>query len=326
MKRKYGFIFLITGIIMFILYGVYNYTNLFVSKKNPDNTIETIKYDYVKSHDMNEKTKITFRVIGNMIMNDYYSDDFYKYYTNSDNLSLTAYISDYKESIDDYESEKYDIFKSPYELKGQTVTSSDILCQYICKRYKVYNKDNTVSADNLKVYIKVSESEMFELSYHMNNEEFSNENIENTINSIKITNDAVYKFGEVVDNKLIINLKIQKEKTLDIILDSSKYEEVIKGSNSIHLTHILNTETNKTVALLIMLKKENSDFALDIDNYFNNGIKKESEVNGMKTYEYTLNDNKYYVIMIDDETALIIETKGESIDINDFTNIKVKGV
>ena len=71
--------------------------------------------------------------------------------------------------------------------------------------------------------------------------------MKNIINSVKVTNDAVYKFGEVVDDKLKINLKLQKEKTLDIILDSSKYEEVIKSNNSIHMTHILNTVTDNLI-------------------------------------------------------------------------------
>ena len=46
----------------------------------------------------------------------------------------------------------------------------------------------------------------------------------------------------------------------------------------------------------------------------------------MKIYEYSLNSNNYYVIMIGDEVALIVDGKEENIDINDFTNIKVKGV
>ena len=74
MNKKYGFIFLFLAIILFSMFALYNYTDLF-NKKTPipidsKNEENKIKYGYVKSHDIDSKIKISFPIEDNLVLED----------------------------------------------------------------------------------------------------------------------------------------------------------------------------------------------------------------------------------------------------------------
>ena len=328
MNKKYGFIFLVLGIIMFGLFGLYNYTKIFSNNtpnEKPEKKEEDIKYDYVKSHDIDDKTKISFPILSDLMIDEYYSDDFYKYYKNNNDFSLMTGVINLDGSIDEYNSNEENRYKG-YESQGMKVSRRSIECIYSCKSTQIYNKDNSIYMDEIKVYHLLSSNEVFELTFQQMNKKFDNNLIDEVINKIIITYDANYTSGAIVGDKLNINLRMSKNKSLIIKLDSNKYEEVIKDINTNRLTTIKEKNSDIELKLLIQYKRDNVSIYNEIDEFYGQGDKKEINIDSYKAFEYTINNEKSYAIIIDDEVALLIQNKQGIIDINDFSDIVIKDI
>ena len=325
MNKKFAFVFLGLGLLLLALYIVFIHTDIF--KKNtppqPEVKHETI-YDYVKSNDIYEKTKITFLVPDNMSLVEYSSNEFSKTYINSSNTKLlTASIYSDNEDIDTIVERQFVNFREPYVENDKQVENESISCNYVCKKYKVLNSDHTLHAEELLIYYKVNDNEIFNLTYHSEKEELSKEEIDNIIN-LKITNDATYLIGHSNDTNLVIDFKLYNNKILEIVLDNKKFEEVMKGTNSDKSTTIKDLDKNIDVILMINYQRKNKPLLEDIDKFYDSYLdKKEITLNGKKFYEYNFEDKKSYAYIVDD-TALLIESNDGLFDINDFVNIKVK--
>ncbi len=328
MNKKYGFIFLVLGIIMFGLFGLYNYTKIFSNNtpnEKPEKKEEDIKYDYVKSHDIDDKTKISFPILSDLMIDEYYSDDFYKYYKNNNDFSLMTGVINLDGTIDEYNSNEENRYKG-YESQGMKVSRRSVECNYSCKSTQVYNKDNSIFMDEIKVYYLLSSNEVFELTFQQLNKKFEKNLIDEFINKIKISFDAQYSIGEIVGDKLNINLKMPNKKTLIIKLDNNKYEEVIKDINSNRLTTIKEKNSDNEFKLFIQYKRTNESIQNEIDEYYSNGNKKEITIGSYKVFEYTINNEKSYAIIISDDVALLIQNKHGIININDFSDIEIKDI
>ncbi len=329
MKKKHGFIFLSFGFLLLVVFLIYNYTNIFKVNNPSSDNLDTsgFNYDYVKSRDINKKTKISYLVKNELsIGNDV--DDYYKYYYNSDNLFLTATIVSSNDPIKAYSVNKYNVLKEDYEKDGNTISSSNIECKYLCSRDKVLKKDGSILLDNLRLYIQISPSELFELNYRFENKELPDELINIVISNIKVNNDATYLIGNIDDenDKLLLNFSLKNDEMLTVTLDSNKYEEIPTGYNSKKQTTIQNINTNARALLSIRYKRNNHSLLDDVDSFWHSAYtKKEIVVNDKKFYEYSLGKTKNYAYLMEDK-ALLIESINKSVDIKDFSNIKIRDV
>lgn len=324
MEKKHGFIFLTLGLIL-LVYGLLKYNDLFVTKPgNEDHVITGFNYDYVKSRDTNKKTKISYLVSEKLPIVDE-SDEYYKYYNNTDGLSLVASVERFDGTIKTYSNNQFNAFKKNYEKDGQTVSTSVIDCKYLCYRDKVKNKDGKLLIDEIRLYIQITPSELFELNYRSDNKELSKELIENVVKTIKTTNDATYLIGNYndEDEKLVINFNLKNDTAVIVKLDSNKYEEVVSGYNSAKATTIKDITIDAEMRLIIRYQRKNISFEKDVDTFFGSfDSKKEIIVGDKKFFEYDSKESKDYAYLLDDK-ALLIQTLKGTIDINDFTNIKV---
>lgn len=333
MKRKYSFIFLSFGLLLFVLFGLFNYTNLFDKlDSHKDNNIvnNIINYDFIKSYDVNKKMKVIFPIYDNLIIDFTNRTDFYKSYFNDDGFSIYAMIYLDEDSVEKKEKSLYSNFKNSYETKGYKVNQSEIKCQYMCKRYQAYNKDNSIFVDKLKIFLVSSSNEVFELSYSLYGESLSNESVNTIINNIKVSNDATYTIGKVSNGELNIDLQVNDKKFVNIILNSNLYSETINKFNSFNATTIINKENSAILNLSIKHKDDSITLKNDVVQYYRidekNAIIKEVNVGNKVFSEFDLNDKKIYVYPIDNSSMLLIESKDKKIDINDFKNITIKDV
>lgn len=335
MNKKSGYIFLVLGIILLVLFCLYNYTNLFVNKSliKPNNSNvsdKNIGYDYVKSSDINKKTRINFPIYSNLKIDENNSNELYKSYKDEKNNYLVAIVSKNSNDINNYVKKQYEYIKEPYEMRGKKVFDKQIECKYLCYIYKIYNEDNSIYVDELNIYMKVSNDEIFEYKYHLEGHELSNELVNMIINSIKVTYDATYTIGKIINNQLSVDLKISDKKFMNILLNSNLYEEIMDKYNSINTTTIKNKKNDSHLTLTIKHKDNNITLKNDIIQYYNIDEKKVS-IKEVKVEEkvfnvFDLNDKKIYVYPIDNSSMLLIESKDKKIDINDFKNITIKDV
>ena len=339
MKKKYGFIFLGFGFILFVLFGLYNYTNLFnqldktndrkipENNENNENIVNnTINYDYIKSYDINKKAKVTFPIYNNLTVDYNNRTDFYKSYYNDDGFSIYATIYD-NNFVNTHENSSYNVFKSTYENDGYKVSRSEIKCQYMCVRYQVYNQDNSIFADKLKVFLASSSNEVAEISYSYYGKSLSDEMINTIINNIKVSNDATYTIGNIINGKLSINLQVNEKKYVNVLLDNNLYEEIIDENNSTNATTIKNKNNNLVSSLIVKHKRSDISLKEDIKEFYqfnkSNIDIKELVINGKTFYEFVLDDKIIYALQIDDTSELIIRSNDKQINIDDFKNIKI---
>lgn len=330
MEKKHGFIFLSFGFLLLVMFVIYNYKDIFEAKKN--NSSDSVKitgfnYDFVKSRDINKKTKILYLVKSELSIADDI-DDYYKYYINSDGLFLTATIVSFNGTIKTYSANQYSVFKKGYEKDGQTISTNNIDCKYLCSRDKVLKSDGSVLIDSFRMYIQISPSELFELNYRLDNKELSEELINLVINNIIVNNDATYLIGNISgdENKLFLDFNLKNDEAIVVTLDGNKYEEIPTKYNSQRLTTVRNINNDAEVMLMIRYKRNNTSLKDDVDSFwYSVDSKKELMVNDKKFYEYSIGETKNYAYLMEDK-ALLIQALNGTIDINDFTNIKIKDV
>ena len=324
MKKKYAFIFLGLGLLLLILYVLYDNTDIIKNNDSSNDNLE-IAYDYVKSFDLNKKTKISFPKIDGLSLMEYSSDGFSKIYSNSDNTKLLmASVYSDNDSIEKLVEKQLSSFKMSYEANGERVTDDTITCSYSCHRYRSYKADNSLHADELVILYKVTSNEIFNLTYHAEKIELSQEEIDNIVNNIKISNDAEYSNSSVTGDKLTVKMNLRDNKIIEIVFDSKVYEEVISGSNNIRSTELKNVENETSVVLSVKLKTPIRELLEDIDLYFDSTNRYERENEKYTVYGYELGESTAYAIMIDDETALLVNTRNGALELNDFLNFTIK--
>lgn len=330
MNKKFGYIFLGLGIILLIVYFITSSTTSSDSNKipNKDSTTNKIIYDYVKSHDINKKEKISFPIYNNLTLDDNKSDDFYKLYASDSGYSVSASIIAVDGTIEEYIDNFFDWTKNLYEELGYTVTRENVNCQYRCERIKVVGKDNNMFLDELKLFMDISSSERLMINLRGEKKELTKDMIDLLNNDIKITNDATYTIGKVSDNQLIIDLKMNDNKKFNIKLDSNIYSEIENKDNSIRVTTVKNINNNSTINLIIRHKFSYLSFDYDIANTYSNkefNVKpNEVNINDIIFNKYNFENSVIYAYFIDDDTAFIVKSEDKTIEINDFIDFMVK--
>ena len=324
MKKNKKSILLFFGLLIFSLFITIKYTDVFVIKNAKSYVpIDGAIYDYVKSFNMNSKTRISYPVFHELNILDS-SNEFCKFYLSADGLYLSACIEKNNNNIDSVYLSKYNEFKNQYNLNSYKFSSSDIKCDNYCQRYKVSNTDGSLVVDELRIFLNSSTNELFELVYHSEGKELSPDLINAVINNIIITHDATYYVGSVEDDILSLKFNLKNDKTVIILLNSNDYKEVINGNNTSTTTILRNKVTNSEIRLYLHSKSSNIDYMKYIDEFWGNyDSKKEISVNNNTFYEYVVGKTVNYARLIDDNIILFIKSINGTIDIKDFVNIKV---
>ena len=323
MKKKYGLILLILGLILLVFGIMFGFINI-----GDDYKIK--KYDFIKSHNMDKKTRALFPIFDSFVANDIYNDDFTRSYINDEGLYLSAFVMDKEVSLEKYIAEQLDKVSLSLKNDNKKIDSKDVECNFTCKRYKIYDNEDNLITDELKIYIEPSSNEVFEISYSSEKEELSNKLINKIIDNIKTDNEAKYKLGTINNNKLNIDLKISSNKVLSIVLDSDQYKEIEDRNNSERVTIVTDDDSKSVLALTIRYNNTDKTFDEFINNFYNydGEVVKGQEIQLEKLlfYKYSINEKLYYVHIIDDKCALVIEVKGEMIYTKDFDNMIVKNI
>ena len=331
MNKKYGFIFLGLGLLLIILFALYNYTDLFIKSdpKKDDNPKEIItdvvEYDYIKSYDITKKIKLTFGVIKDLVVSEKFNMEFYRYYSNADDtISFSATMIKKNTKVETYANEQIKIYQEQEEKNGYTVTNQNIDCKYLCKKIKLVNDIETIY--ETRIYIQVSDNDIAEIKYQVKNQDISIDTINKIIDNIKMTNDATYKISNVDGNNLIVPLKSDDE-NVTVTLNSEIYEEIEDGLNNVNRTTIKNKNNNSVVRLIARSKVMASTIEEEVDMYHNmtdpGSNRKEIKLNDKVFYEYTIENHRNYAYIINDNLAIIIEPdNNDTFNLNDFTNIK----
>ena len=323
-KNK-SLIFISIGLVIMLLSFPFYFIN---GKTKTNDDTNKIKYSFVKSNDKSIKSKVTFLIPEGMKPKESINGDFYNYYENKKGDYLSAYIKEESKKVSEYVKDLFNTNNEIYSKKGYKVNSSDIECQYTCKRYTIYDKAGPLYADELRIFIKTSPTEIFDLTYHMENEEVSNSLIDNIVNSISVTNDASYLIGKVKNDKLHLDFKVNDDKTLSIVLDAKKYEELENNNNSSSKTYLKYNDTNDVIYLSIEYKKSKQTIKELVNGIYNMGKDPvdeiEIELDKLIIHKYSFDDSNCYVYEVDDNHILLMEVTGGMLNTYDFNNIKVK--
>ena len=197
MNKKYGFVFLGLGVILIILFLVFNSMNVFKnSNPSPDpGTNEPVEEKvnpyFIKSHDTLSKTKVTFPMFDGLTANTDSISEFDKeFYSNEDNVAYTAMIIETDKSLEEYGNYEIDVFKGMFNSNnGYDLKISDVNCKYICRKFLI-SKDNQIQQEVFNVYVKSSNQDIAKISYLKKGDNVSTMVINEIINNISITNDA----------------------------------------------------------------------------------------------------------------------------------------
>ena len=326
-NKKYGFIFLILGLVLLAIAGVYlsiskstNDGNNNDNNHNNDNVSTNIAY--IKSKDTNKKTKISFPIFEKMTDSNYNKDEYNVVYKNSgDNIYIEALTVESKLTLEEYDNNYLQTYYTGLETVGLTYDTQVEKCDYYCKRYKIY-KDNKIVDDKFKIYIKMSDTDIGELTLYSNNRDLPEELINGFKKDIKISYDATYKMGKINNNKLVFDFNIEEDKYVVLKIDNGKYEEVENSVNTLYITTIKDKNNNSLINVTLRKKQMGKTINEDLNYYFKTETKAEEIKQNNKTfYKYSLDNKTYYVYLIDENMALLLETN--KIELNDFTDIEL---
>jgi len=324
MNKKYGFIFLGLGILLLVLFAIYNYTDVFNKSNNSNSNILEIEsgYDYIKTKNINNRSRIIFPVPEGMAKDDF-SDEYSRFYT-SDKSIFNALIIDSDVLLEDFENDEHIKYLKEMQDLGYKVSNSEIECKYICKRYKIYKNDE-LYLDELRVYIKSSSTDIAILFYQEKNEEISSETINKIVDNIRIDNYATYKIGNIEKDKLNLKFTLENGKNVSIVLDSDKYEEIEDEINVTNRTTIKDKTNDSEIVLTIKYHVSDITTKEDIDTYYRYGqpgiTVEEMKVNNKVFYEYDNYGIKGYGYIIDNNTSLLIDIREGQVELSDFINI-----
>jgi len=327
-EKKYSIIFLVLAGLLFSLFALYNYTDILITHEKPaedDKSVEQIEmiYSYIKSHDINKKTKISFLINKDAIISDIINDEYGKEFNSENGLTILARSVNDTNSIDLFANKELNRYKNTYSNDEYVINSSDISCNNVCKHYQ-FLKDNKIYMDIIEIYIKASDEDISVITYQMNNKELSQELINDIINSIKITYDAIYKIGVIENNKLIIKLKKMNDEIIKLILDNNVFEEVESKSNTSAKTIVKNKNNGSLTYITLHFKRLDLNIKDDIDMYHNmtdpGSNVTEIMVDDKKVYQYDLGNHNSYAYIINDDYALLISPDSNSTSISDFLN------
>ena len=315
--------------IFIILFVLYSYTSLFTGKSpnndKPDDNINFNKgdfdYDYVKSR--KTKTKISFPV--DKTLKSVNSDDFYKLYKNDNNAFLEVKISSLSDFSPNYSDESFNAFKA--SNSEYRVERNSINCNYMCERYSAYKQDNSLFVDEFRLFVDLSSNERFELKYHFEDKELSNDFINSVYRSIDFVNDVTNTIGKVIDNKLYIDFENVNNQGVSFSVDSNIYEEIINLNNNKYSTSLRNKNNNTVVDVSIIFKESNEKFDDIINKMYNEQgkkVKPEKEYIDVNIlFEYAFGKRLVYAYIIDENAALLFDSKDGQIFINDFYRIVI---
>ncbi len=332
MKNNRGFIFIALGIILLVLGLVFNFTNVFSKKdsKDPNPTPTTtpvpLKFDYVKTHDIEKKTKVSFPILNNLEVNKLYVGEFTKEYY--DNKNAIFYRIDVIESnktaeeYSDFDQETVNIMFN--KDNGYKISKENIECQYLCKKYEI-TKDDEIIQIQFYAYIKTTDNDIAVISYKDPTNNKVNDTINTIIKNIDVTYDATYTIGETNNGNLDLKFTTDNNKNITLSLDGNVYEEVPDGFNTKKETRVKKINTDEEIVLKTHIKTDDITIDEFADKYFNvqnpGSNKKDISSSDKKIYEYDLNNIKGYAFIIDDDTVLLVMSSSD-ININDFVNIK----
>ena len=329
MKKKYSFIFIALGVFLLILGLVFHYTNLFdkkESKESSDPTPIIIKKDYIKSHDIEKKTKVSFPLLDDLEVDKMYVDEFSKKYFNNETATFySATIIESDKSAEEYSDYEFKMYNDMFtQENGFKVSKNDLECKYLCNKYEI-SINNELIQQITNIYIKTSDSDLALITYKSSIDGKENEEINKIINNITVSNDASYTIGKINGNNLEIDFTLDNNKTVILTLDSNKYEEIPDGDSTHRQTLIRNKDKNGTTVIRAYNKPDDMTINAFADRYFNadepGSNKKDVSISNNEIYEYDLNGFNGYAFIIDEDRLLLFHGNS-TIDLNDFLNIK----
>ena len=326
-KKKYSFIFLILGLILFVIFILYNYTNIFKSviSTNDNYKSDNAIVNYIKSYDTEKKSRIFFEVDDGFTYNYSLSDDYHRRYTNQYGNTFSASEYGSNNEIDKNFNSKYDEFIAKYKTNDIVTFINEIDCDYVCKRFKAKKSDGTLYIDEFVIYYPVSSHEWSEFEYHFEGKEIEGELINKLINSIKETHDASYSISKIDNGELILELLVNETRNIIINLNSNEYEELIRSSNTVRNTSVKNKNNGSTIKVFVIFKDINETYDDYMSRVYSDEYIKENAVNvDEKTFtKYSLNGLIFYIYAIDDNQALLFLSESDNY-ISDFGNITIK--
>ena len=320
-KNKYYVlvcVILIIALLLFVSFCIYE---VIMNKTPSIIPLDNASYATVKTHNINTRTKVSFPVFNDFILNEKSSNDYEKVYSNSKDATLFSVFN----KIDGtpskgYINQDYQSLEDEYKTKGYTVSSNEIKCNHECRRIQVFQND-VIYLVIIRVYIEFSKEDIFKLSYEQEKENIPEDRINTIINNIYITNDAEYLSGEADDEYLRITLGLLNNAHLHISFDSNMYEEIEDGDNGIHQTTIRNKESDSVGKLRVLFTYQNKSILETIDTYYKTNNRNKVTIGDKELYEYTLENEKIYAIILDNDSALILD---ESIKPNDIKRLFIE--
>ena len=325
-KNNVAFIFIGIGIVIIFFSSLFYFVNKKPKSNKEDNSTN---YSFVKSNDNSIKSKVSFIIPNGLKPKESVNNDFKNFYENEKGDFLLAYIVNEQKTVLEYATENFDMNNKIYSNKGYKLKTSDIECKYTCQKYTIYDKDDSLYAEELRIFIKTSPNEMFDLVYHSEKEELSDSMIENIINKLNFSHDATYLIGIVDGEKLRLDFIINDDKNLSIELDNDKYQEIENNNNTSKTTFIKDKETSFVIYLSIEYIEPNKSIKEYINQLYNNDNNEpvdeiELKLQDIVIHNYEFDDYNCYVYVIDDNHILLMEVRYGFLDVNDFNNITVK--
>ena len=322
MNKKIGIILIGIGLLLVVISFLMLGGSTPANKEKEDKNDYKFEYDYIKSRDISEKTKVTYPIYEGLSLDDSSIIEFNNSYSDEKGQSISAIVYSNENTLEKYEENRFEEYKKYIEELGSTVKKENITCSHLCMNYKVLDKENKISIDELVIYIKLSSTDIAELTYKSENAEISKDLINKVIENIKISHDSTYTIGTIEGDNLVIKFDLNNNKSISIKLDNSKYEEVETGRNGKYRTTIKDKSTDKTIMLLIQFKSKNDTLINDIDKIHNISIpgtsKNELTIDGKTIYEYITISGRGYAYLIDSDNALLLETISSSINVEDI--------
>lgn len=327
LMKKYqsvSLICLLLGISLIIVGTVLNYNQ----SNKPINQIPNDdfhnSYTYIKTHDIQKRTRVKFLLIDNSKPILYANDEYNRLYVNEEEKFYTdASIFETDASVEDFYNNSIDIYRKELKNENITIKTKSIQCDYLCYQIDLL-RDNTLIEESLYIYISTSEKDLGIINYYFKNGTFSPDLIEKLISSILIDYDAKYNIGNVEDNKTTIILEDQDEhKKVRFSLDVGNYREVENEVNTFNTTTVLNIKNNYYTMLKMYSRKVSDDILVDIEKSYECKNKEKVILSNRSFYKYQVEDKNLYAYVINDNNAILIITKDDITETDDLVNFTI---
>ena len=331
--RNIAWVILSLGILLIVIALVLAKSNNKPSDSNSNLNINLdelkTNYSYVKTQDINKKTRVKFPIYNGQTADMYVHNEYNRMYTDEERqLYIVAAIINNNDTLEKFYDNLSKNYQEALKEEGIEAKSSDVECNYLCKKVD-WIKDDKIVEERIDIYIKTSDTDIAIITYYLKEKTFQEELIKALVANISIDYEAKYTIGRKEDDKLIIELEETKEKQkIKFSLNSDTYEEVESGNNTSNVTTINNKIENQNITLKMYYGHMSDTILEDVELYYGytkeKNSKEEVEFNNKVFNLYYINNQFIYAYEINDDNVLLIEMdKDNKSIINDLSQFTI---